>query len=144
VAALFACAEEGVAFSRYLVTSDEQGVQHVWRTEFSACRDDVHGGEETYAVMATARDVTGYAESVLRAERDKQRLTMALELDDLLVREYDLRTREMHFFGDSPELQRYCTFRTTRWRSSIPRTASAAPTSWPPARSARPRSSNSG
>jgi diguanylate cyclase (GGDEF)-like protein len=110
VAALFACAEEGVAFSRYLVTSDEQGVQHVWRTEFSACRDDVHGGEETYAVMATARDVTGYAESVLRAERDKQRLTMALELDDLLVREYDLRTREMHFFGDSPELQRYCTF----------------------------------
>jgi diguanylate cyclase (GGDEF)-like protein len=110
VAALFACAEEGVAFSRYLVTSDEQGVQHVWRTEFSACRDDVHGGDETYAVMATARDVTGYAESVLRAERDKQRLTMALELDDLLVREYDLRTREMHFFGDSPELQRYCTF----------------------------------
>jgi diguanylate cyclase (GGDEF)-like protein len=106
VAALLACAEEGIAFSRYLPTVDDQGVQHVWRTEFSACRED----EETYAVMATARDVTGYAESVLRAERDKQRLTMALELDDLLVREYDLRTRELHFFGDAPELQRYCTF----------------------------------
>lgn len=106
-AALLACAEEGLAFSRYLPVTDEAGVQRVWRTEFSACRD----GDETYAVMVTARDVTGYAESVLRAERDRQRLTMALELDDLLVREYDLRTQEMYFSGHAPELQRYCTFK---------------------------------
>jgi len=106
-AALLACAEEGLAFSRYLPVTDEAGVERVWRTEFSACRD----GEETYAVMVTARDVTGYAESVLRAERDRQRLTMALELDDLLVREYDLRTRQTFFSGHAPELQKYCTFR---------------------------------
>ena len=106
-AALLACAEEGLAFSRYLPVTDEAGVERVWRTEFSACRD----GEETYAVMVTARDVTGYAESVLRAERDRQRLTMALELDDLLVREYDLRTRQTFFSGHAPELQKYCTFK---------------------------------
>jgi diguanylate cyclase (GGDEF)-like protein len=111
VGVLLACAEEGVAFSRYLPTLDAEGVQHVWRTEFSACRDDVQGGEESYAVMITARDVTGYAESVLRAERDKQRLTMALELDDLLVREYDLRTKELYFSGNAPELQKYCVFK---------------------------------
>ena len=104
---LMMCAEAGVAFSRYLPTVGADGVQHVWRTEFSACRD----GGETYAVMITARDVTGYAESVLRAERDKQRLTMALELDDLLVREYDLRTRETYFSGHAPELQKYCAFK---------------------------------
>ena len=107
VGVLLACAEEGVAFSRYLPTLDAEGVQHVWRTEFSACRD----GDESYAVMITARDVTGYAESVLRAERDKQRLTMALELDDLLVREYDLRTKELYFSGNAPELQKYCVFK---------------------------------
>jgi diguanylate cyclase (GGDEF)-like protein len=106
-AALLACAEEGLAFSRYLPVTDEAGVQRVWRTEFSACLD----GGEPYAVMVTARDVTGYAESVLRAERDRQRLTMALELDDLLVREYDLRTRQMYFSGHAPELQKYCTFK---------------------------------
>lgn len=106
-AALLACAEEGLAFSRYLPVTDGAGAQRVWRTEFSACRDD----DETYAVMVTARDVTGYAESVLRAERDRQRLTMALELDDLLVREYDLRTREVYFSGHAPELQKYCTFK---------------------------------
>lgn len=106
-AALLACAEEGLAFSRYLPVTDESGAQRVWRTEFSACRDD----DEPYAVMVTARDVTGYAESVLRAERDRQRLTMALELDDLLVREYDLRTRQVFFSGHAPDLQKYCTFK---------------------------------
>ncbi|WP_297514030.1 GGDEF and EAL domain-containing protein [uncultured Caulobacter sp.] len=111
VGALFACAEAGVAFSRYVPTIDASGAQHVWRTEFSACRDELDGGQEPYAVMVTARDVTGYAEGVLRAERDKQRLTMALELDNLLVREYDLRTHEMYFSGHAPELQRLCTFK---------------------------------
>jgi diguanylate cyclase (GGDEF)-like protein len=104
---LLACAEEGVPFSRYLPTMDAKGVQHIWRTEFSACQD----AGETYAVMITARDVTGYAESVLRAERDQQRLKMALELDDLLVREYDLRTREIYFSGTAPELQKWCVFK---------------------------------
>ena len=36
---------------------------------------------------------------------------MALELDDLLVREYDLRTRQTFFSGHAPELQKYCTFK---------------------------------
>ena len=109
--ALLICAEAGIAFSRYLPTVDAEGAQRVWRTEFSACRDAASGVEETYAVMITARDVTGYADSVLRAERDKQRLTMALELDDLLVREYDLRTKEVYFSGHAPALQKYCTFK---------------------------------
>jgi diguanylate cyclase (GGDEF)-like protein len=111
VGSLLICAEAGIAFSRYLPTVDAEGAQHVWRTEFSACRDGAPGSEETYAVMVTARDVTGYADSVLRAERDKQRLTMALELDDLLVREYDLRTKEVYFSGHAPELQKYCSFK---------------------------------
>jgi diguanylate cyclase (GGDEF)-like protein len=107
VEALRACAQDGLAFSRYLPVFDEQGVQRIWRTEFSACRE----GDHTYAVMITARDVTGYADSVLRAERDQQRLRMALELDDLLVREYDLRTKEVYFSGTAPELQKWCTFK---------------------------------
>ena len=106
VEALRACAQEGLAFSRYLPVLDEHGAQRIWRTEFNACRD----GEQVYAVMITARDVTGYADSVLRAERDQQRLRMALELDDLLVREYDLRTKEVYFSGTAPELQKWCTF----------------------------------
>ncbi|WP_184722796.1 bifunctional diguanylate cyclase/phosphodiesterase [Caulobacter sp.] len=110
VEALRTCAQEGVAFSRYLPTLDDQGVQRIWRTEFSACRDGEFQDGETYAVMITARDVTGYADSVLRAERDQQRLRMALELDDLLVREYDLRTKEVYFSGTAPELQKWCTF----------------------------------
>jgi diguanylate cyclase (GGDEF)-like protein len=105
---LLACAEAGVAFSRYLPTHGDDGVERVWRTEFSACLED----GEPYAVMITARDVTGYAESVLRAERDQQRLKMALELDDLLVREYDLRTGEIYFSGTAPELQKWCVFQT--------------------------------
>lgn len=106
IEALRACAQDGLAFSRYLPTLDEQGAQRIWRTEFSACCDE----GLPYAVMVTARDVTGYADSVLRAERDQQRLRMALELDDLLVREYDLRTKEVYFSGTAPELQKWCTF----------------------------------
>lgn len=105
--ALLACALEGADFSRYLPALADDGAQRVWRTEFSACRDD--GG--VYAVMVTVRDVTGYAESVLRAERDEQRLKMALELDDLLVREYDLRTGEMYFSDTAPDLQKWCVFK---------------------------------
>lgn len=107
-AALLACAHEGVDFSRYLPTLAEDGSQRFWRTEFGACRHEDGG---VYAVMVTARDVTGYAESVLRAERDEQRLRMALELDDLLVREYDLRTGETFFSDTAPGLRKWCTFK---------------------------------
>jgi len=109
VLALMKCAQAGDAFSRYLPTLDADGVQRFWRTEFSACRDE---GEEPYAVMVTARDVTGYAEATLRAERDQQRLRMALELDGLLVREYDLNTRELLFSGATPDLEKWCRFKT--------------------------------
>ncbi|OZA75669.1 MAG: GGDEF domain-containing protein, partial [Caulobacter sp. 39-67-4] len=95
--------------SRYLPAPDADGVQRIWRTEFSACRDE---GETPYAVMVTARDVTGYAEATLRAERDQQRLRMALELDGLLVREYDLVTRELVFSGATPDLEKWCRFKT--------------------------------
>jgi len=106
-AALLACAQEGHDFSRVRWSTAEDGSQRFWRTEFSACRQD---DGSIYAVMVTARDVTGYAESVLRAERDEQRLKMALELDDLLVREYDLRTGEMYFSDTAPDLQKWCVF----------------------------------
>ncbi|OYX97885.1 MAG: GGDEF domain-containing protein, partial [Caulobacter sp. 35-67-4] len=109
VLALMKCAESGDAFSRYLPAPDADGVQRIWRTEFSACRDE---GETPYAVMVTARDVTGYAEATLRAERDQQRLRMALELDGLLVREYDLVTRELVFSGATPDLEKWCRFKT--------------------------------
>ncbi len=107
-AALLACAQEGVDFSRYLNAVAEDGSQRYWRTEFGACRRE---DGSVYAVMVTARDVTGYAESVLRAERDEQRLRMALELDDLLVREYDLRTGEIFFSDTAPGLRKWCVFR---------------------------------
>lgn len=106
---LMKCAKEGEPFSRYLPALDTDGVQRIWRTEFSACRDE---GEEPYAVMVTARDVTGYAEATLRAERDQQRLRMALELDGLLVREYDMKTKELLFSGATPELEAWCRFKT--------------------------------
>jgi diguanylate cyclase (GGDEF)-like protein len=109
VLALMRCAQSGDAFSRYLPTLDADGVQRIWRTEFSACRDE---GEQPYAVMVTARDVTGYAQATLRAERDQQRLRMALELDGLLVREYDLNTREVVFSGATPDLEKWCRFKT--------------------------------
>jgi diguanylate cyclase (GGDEF)-like protein/PAS domain S-box-containing protein len=107
-AALLACAQEGVDFSRYLNVVAEDGSQRYWRAEFGACRRE---DGSVYAVMATARDVTGYAESVLRAERDEQRLRMALELDDLLVREYDLRTGEIFFSDTAPGLRKWCVFK---------------------------------
>ena len=107
-AVLLACAEEGLDFSRVRWSAAEDGTQRFWRAEFSACRQD---DGDVYAVMVTARDVTGYAESVLRAERDEQRLKMALELDDLLVREYDLRTGEMYFSDTAPDLQKWCVFK---------------------------------
>jgi diguanylate cyclase (GGDEF)-like protein len=108
VLCLMKCADAGEAFSRYLPALDPDGVQHIWRTEFSACRDE---GGEPYAVMVTARDVTGYAEATLRAERDQQRLRMALELDGLLVREFDLKTKELLFSGATPELEKWCRFK---------------------------------
>nr|WP_236849560.1 EAL domain-containing protein [Caulobacter henricii] len=107
ILALMKCAQSGKAFSRYLPNLDTDGVQRVWRTEFSACRDE---GEDPYAVMVTARDVTGYAEAILRAERDQQRLRMALELDGLLVREFDLNTREVVFSGATHDLEKWCRF----------------------------------
>ncbi|MBU4435048.1 MAG: EAL domain-containing protein, partial [Alphaproteobacteria bacterium] len=64
-----------------------------------------------YAVMVTARDVTGYADAILRAERDQQRLRMALDLDGLLVREFDLKTREMVFSGATSDLETWCRFK---------------------------------
>ena len=109
VLALMKCADSGDAFSRYLPILDADGMQRIWRTEFSACRDE---GETPYAVMVTARDVTGYAQATLRAERDQQRLRMALELDGLLVREYDLVTRELVFSGATPDLEKWCRFKT--------------------------------
>ncbi len=62
-------------------------------------------------MIVTARDVSGYAETALKAERDQQRLKMALELDDLMVREYDLRTGEIYCSGTSPELEKWCLFK---------------------------------
>lgn len=106
--ALLACVQKGVDFSRVLPSSAGDGGHKVWRIEFNACRD---AEGEIYAVMVTARDVTGYAENVLRAERDEQRLRMALELDDLLVREFDLRTGELYFSDTAPELRKWCVFK---------------------------------
>jgi diguanylate cyclase (GGDEF)-like protein len=62
-------------------------------------------------VIVTARDVSGYAETALKAERDQQRLRMALELDELMVREYDLRTGEIYCSGTSPDLEKWCLFK---------------------------------
>jgi diguanylate cyclase (GGDEF)-like protein len=62
-------------------------------------------------VIITARDVSGYAETALKAERDQQRLRMALELDELMVREYDLRTGEIYCSGTSPDLEKWCLFK---------------------------------
>ena len=108
VLSLMKCVDQGEPFSRYLPVLDPDGVQHVWRTEFSACRD---AGDQPYAVMVTARDVTGYADAILRAERDQQRLRMALDLDGLLVREFDLKTREMAFSGATSDLETWCRFK---------------------------------
>jgi len=106
-ASLLRCARDGEAFSRYLPVLDAAGTQRVWRTEFTACRE---GAQPPFAVMVTARDVTGYAEATLRAERDQQRLRMALEMDKLLVRELDLTTGALTFVGSTPELEALCRF----------------------------------
>ena len=107
-AALLACVQEGMDFSCLLPTAPGDGSQRFWRAEFNACRDE---DGRVYAVMVSARDVTGDAEIVSRAERDGQRLRMALELDNMLVREYDLRTGEMYFSDTAHDLRKWCVFK---------------------------------
>jgi diguanylate cyclase (GGDEF)-like protein len=107
------CVAFGEAFSRYRSISLNGAEPRIWRTEFAASQS-VQGGAETgrtLAVVVTARDVSGYAETALKAERDQQRLRMALELDELMVREYDLRTGEIYCSGTSPELEKWCLFK---------------------------------
>jgi diguanylate cyclase (GGDEF)-like protein len=107
------CVALGEAFSRYRSISVGGAAPRIWRTEFAATQ--TAGGEtesgRTTAVIVTARDVSGYAETALKAERDQQRLKMALELDDLMVREYDLRTGEIYCSNTSPELEKWCMFK---------------------------------
>ena len=110
------CVAFGEPFSRYRSVAPngpqggtEAAEPRIWRTEFAATLTETG---RTLAVIVTARDVTGYAETALKAERDQQRLKMALELDDLMVREYDLRTGEIYCSGTSPELEKWCLFKT--------------------------------
>jgi diguanylate cyclase (GGDEF)-like protein len=107
------CVTFGEAFSRYRSVSVAGGAPRIWRTEFAATRAPGEAGElgRTLAVIVTARDVSGFAETALKAERDQQRLKMALELDDLMVREYDLRTGEIYCSNTSPELEKWCMFK---------------------------------
>lgn len=102
------CVAFGEPFSRYRSISVGGAEPRIWRTEFAATLAD---SGRTLAVIVTARDVSGYAETALKAERDQQRLKMALELDDLMVREYDLRTGEIYCSGTSPELEKWCLFK---------------------------------
>jgi diguanylate cyclase (GGDEF)-like protein len=107
------CVAFGEAFSRYrsIAIAKKDGTigePRIWRTEFAATLTE---SGRTLAVIVTARDVSGYAETALKAERDQQRLKMALELDDLMVREYDLRTGEIYCSGTSPELEKWCLFK---------------------------------
>ena len=102
------CVALGEAFSRYRSIALGGAEPRIWRTEFAATLTE---DGRTLAVIVTARDVSGYAETALKAERDQQRLRMALELDDLLVREYDLRTGEIHFSGATSELEPWCRFK---------------------------------
>nr|WP_246263594.1 EAL domain-containing protein [Caulobacter soli] len=102
------CVAFGEAFSRYRSISLNGAEPRIWRTEFAATVTETG---RTLAVIVTARDVSGYAETALKAERDQQRLKMALELDDLMVREYDLRTGEIYCSGTSPELEKWCLFK---------------------------------
>lgn len=106
VASLERCLAAGEPFSRYRSPARQEG-QRIWRSEYAACR-----GEDgtIFAVVVTARDVTGYAQTALRAERNEQRLRMALELDDMMVREVDLRTGEVYMSGTCPELEKWCRF----------------------------------
>ncbi|WP_051989921.1 putative bifunctional diguanylate cyclase/phosphodiesterase [Caulobacter sp. AP07] len=107
------CVAFGEAFSRYRSVSVAGAAPRIWRTEFAATRAPGEAGElgRTLAVIVTARDVSGFAETALKAERDQQRLKMALELDDLMVREYDLRTGEIYCSNTSPELEKWCMFK---------------------------------
>jgi diguanylate cyclase (GGDEF)-like protein len=107
------CVTFGEAFSRYRSVSVAGAAPRIWRTEFAATRAPGKEGElgRTLAVIVTARDVSGFAETALKAERDQQRLKMALELDDLMVREYDLRTGEIYCSNTSPELEKWCMFK---------------------------------
>jgi diguanylate cyclase (GGDEF)-like protein len=102
------CVAFGEPFSRYRAISLNSAEPRIWRTEFAATLAE---SGRTLAVIVTARDVSGYAETALKAERDQQRLKMALELDDLMVREYDLRTGEIYCSGTSPELEKWCLFK---------------------------------
>jgi diguanylate cyclase (GGDEF)-like protein len=102
------CVAFGEPFSRYRSISVGGAEPRIWRTEFAATLTETG---RTLAVIVTARDVSGYAETALKAERDQQRLRMALELDELMVREYDLRTGEIYCSGTSPELEKWCLFK---------------------------------
>jgi diguanylate cyclase (GGDEF)-like protein len=102
------CVAFGEPFSRYRSIALGGAEPRIWRTEFAATLTE---SGRTLAVIVTARDVSGYAETALKAERDQQRLKMALELDDLMVREYDLRTGEIYCSGTSPELEKWCLFK---------------------------------
>jgi diguanylate cyclase (GGDEF)-like protein len=102
------CVAFGEAFSRYRSISFGGAEPRIWRTEFAATLTETG---RTLAVIVTARDVSGYAETALKAERDQQRLKMALELDELMVREVDLRTGEIYCSGTSPDLERWCLYK---------------------------------
>jgi diguanylate cyclase (GGDEF)-like protein len=102
------CVALGEPFSRYRSIAFKGAEPRIWRTEFAATLSETG---RTLAVIVTARDVSGYAETALKAERDQQRLKMALELDELMVREYDLRTGEIYCSGTSPELEKWCLFK---------------------------------
>jgi diguanylate cyclase (GGDEF)-like protein len=113
LASLQRCMNQGEAFSRYRSIARNGLAPRIWRTEFAAARVPTEEGGDgrALAVIITARDVSGFAETALKAERDQQRLKMALELDELMVREYDLRTGEMYCSGTSPELEKWCLFK---------------------------------
>jgi len=108
IASLERCVAFGEPFSRYRSIAVGGGEPRIWRTEFAATQTDAGA---TLAVVVTARDVSGFAETALKAERDQQRLKMALELDDLMVREYDLKTGEIYCSNTSPELEKWCMFK---------------------------------
>ena len=109
VESLERCVALGEPFSRYRSISVNGEEPRIWRTEFAATKTE---GGAALAVIVTARDVSGFAETALKAERDQQRLTMALELDDLMVREYDLKTGEIYCSNTSPDLEKWCMFKT--------------------------------
>jgi len=69
------CMAFGEPFSRYrsIALPQKDGTSaepRIWRTEFAATLAETG---RTLAVIVTARDVSGYAETALKAERDQQR-----------------------------------------------------------------------